>query len=191
MTRKPKNPSFLGLHERPLSVRIRRALETEGREHAKDQPTYHLPRRPTRSRGDCRSRIREQRYDDHPQRRHRLAHSCNGSLIATVTAGSFQIAIQATQTPSGAYHVIMEATAQGVQAATPSGTKYLIPGGFHSEQNVTPGATTSNYSAPLNVIGQGGAPNFTTRAVVHTTVTANGDVTASVDHFTSTGNCAV
>lgn len=117
--------------------------------------------------------------------------SCNGSLIATVTGGSFQIAIQATQTPSGAYHVIMEATAQGVQAATPSGTKYLIPGGFHSEQNVTPGATTSNYSAPLNVIGQGGAPNFTTRAVVHTTVTANGDVTASVDHFTSTGNCAV
>lgn len=118
--------------------------------------------------------------------------SCdNGSLIATVTAGSFQTVVHETQTPSGAYHIIIEATAQGVQAATPSGTNYLIPGGFHSEQNVTPGATTSNYSAPLNVIGQGGAPNFTTRAVFHTTVTANGDVTASVDHFTSTGNCAV
>ena len=117
--------------------------------------------------------------------------SCNGSLIATVTGGYFQIVVQATQTPSGADHIIMEANAQGVQATTPTGTKYVIPGGFHIEVNVTPGATTSNYSAPLNVIGQGGAPNFTTRAVVHTTVNANGDVTASVDHFTQTGNCAV
>jgi len=33
------------------------------------------------------------------------------------------------------------------------------------------------------------APNFTVRSVVHTTVEANGNVTASVDQFTATGNC--
>jgi hypothetical protein len=36
---------------------------------------------------------------------------------------------------------------------------------------------------------QGGAPNFTVRGVVQTTVNANGDVTALVNHFTSTGDC--
>jgi len=36
---------------------------------------------------------------------------------------------------------------------------------------------------------QGSAPNFTVRGVVHTTVDANGNVTASVDQFTATGNC--
>lgn len=121
--------------------------------------------------------------------------SCNGSLIATVTAGSFQIIVHETQTPSGAYHLMFDGSAQGVQAETPSGAKYLIPGGFRTELNVTPGATTSNGVAfetgTLNVIGQGGAPNFTAHGVVHTTVNANGDVTASVDHFTSTGTCEV
>jgi hypothetical protein len=117
--------------------------------------------------------------------------SCNGSQIATVTGGSFQIIVQETQTPSGAYHLIVDGNAQGVQAATPSGAKYVIPGGFWTELNLTPGAQISTETDVLNVIGQGGAPNFTTRAVLHTSVNANGDVTASVDHFTSTGNCAV
>jgi hypothetical protein len=55
--------------------------------------------------------------------------------------------------------------------------------------NVTPGATTQTEVDVFNAIGQGSAPNFTVRAVVHTTLDANGNVTASVDHFTATGNC--
>jgi len=54
---------------------------------------------------------------------------------------------------------------------------------------VTPGATTQTEVDVFNAIGQGSAPNFTVRGVVHTTVDANGNVTASVDHFTATGNC--
>jgi hypothetical protein len=116
--------------------------------------------------------------------------SCdNGAL--TVTAGSFQIIVHETQTASGAYHLIVEGNAQGVQALGPGGELYLIPGGFWIETNVTPGATTSNETDVLNVIGQGKAPNFAARAVVHTTVDANGNVTASVDRFTATGNCIV
>ena len=55
--------------------------------------------------------------------------------------------------------------------------------------NVTPGATTQTEVHVLNVVGQGSAPNFTVRGVVHLTVNANGDVTAFVDHFTATGDC--
>jgi hypothetical protein len=57
--------------------------------------------------------------------------------------------------------------------------------------NATPGAFTSTGTDLLNVIGQGIAPDFTVRGVVHTTVDANGNVTAFVDHLTSTGSCAV
>jgi hypothetical protein len=57
------------------------------------------------------------------------------------------------------------------------------------EMNVTPGATTQTGTDVFNAIGQGSAPNFTVRGVVHTTVDANGDVTVSVDHFTATGDC--
>jgi hypothetical protein len=115
--------------------------------------------------------------------------SCdNGTL--TVTAGSFQMIVQETQTAAGGYHLVVAGNAQGVQAIGPSSAKYLIPGGFWTETHATPGATTSTETDVLNVIGQGGAPNFDARAVVHTTVDANGNVTATVDHFTATGNCA-
>jgi hypothetical protein len=57
------------------------------------------------------------------------------------------------------------------------------------EMNVTPGATTQTETDVFNVIGQGSAPNFTVRGVTHMTVNANGDVTASIDHLTTTGNC--
>ena len=116
--------------------------------------------------------------------------SCDNGILS-VTAGSFQTVVHETQTASGAYHLVLEGTAQGVQAIGPSGAKYLIPGGFHIELNLTRGATTSMETDVLNVIGQGGAPNFTARGVLHVTVDANGDVTASVDHFTATGNCVV
>lgn len=115
---------------------------------------------------------------------------CDNGLL-TVTSGTFQIVVHETQTASGAHHLIVEGNAQGVQAVGPGGEMYLIPGGFWIELNVTPGATTSTETDVLNVIGQGGAPNFAARAVVHTTVDANGKVTAVVDRFTATGNCVV
>jgi len=109
--------------------------------------------------------------------------------VLTVTSGSFQIATNETLTPSGAYHVILEGNAQGVKAVAPTGATYQLPGGFWMEMNMTPGATTQTETDVFNVIGQGSAPNFTVRGVTHTTVNANGDVTASVDHLTATGNC--
>ena len=43
----------------------------------------------------------------------------------------------------------------------------------------------------LNVVGQGTAPDFTMHGVVHTTVDANGNVTAVVDLSKATGTCVV
>jgi hypothetical protein len=57
------------------------------------------------------------------------------------------------------------------------------------EMNVTPGATTQTETRVFNAIGQGSAPDFTVRGVTHTTVNADGNVTAYVDHFTATGDC--
>jgi hypothetical protein len=115
---------------------------------------------------------------------------CNGGTL-TVTSGTFKIVTHETGTPSGGYHLIVEGNAQGVNALAPSGASYQIPGGFWIEVNATPGATTSTETDVLNVIGQGSAPNFTVRGLVHTTVDANGSVTAFVDHFTATGSCVV
>jgi len=51
------------------------------------------------------------------------------------------------------------------------------------------GATTQTEVDVLNVVGQGSAPNFTVRGMRHLTVSANGNITALVNHFTSTGDC--
>jgi hypothetical protein len=113
---------------------------------------------------------------------------CNDTVL-TVTSGVLQVAVHQTLTPSGAYHLGVELNAQGVKAVAPTGATYQLPGGMWTEMNVTPGATTQTEVDVFNAIGQGSAPNFTVRAVVHTTLDANGNVTASVDHFTATGNC--
>jgi hypothetical protein len=113
---------------------------------------------------------------------------CNDTVLS-VTAGVLKIVTHETLTPSGAYNLGVEGDAQGVHAVAPTGAAYQLPGGFWIEMNVTPGATTQTETNVFNAIGQGNAPNFTVRGVVHMTVDANGNVTASVDHFTATGNC--
>ena len=109
--------------------------------------------------------------------------------VLTVTSGVFQIVTHETLTPSGAYHLGVEANAQGVKAVATTGAAYQVPGGFRIETSLTPGATTQTEVDVLNVAGQGSAPNFTVRGVVHITVTANGNVTALINHYTPTGDC--
>jgi hypothetical protein len=115
---------------------------------------------------------------------------CNGGTLS-VMSGTFQVVTKATATPSGGYHLIVEGNAQGVKARASDGATYQIPGAFWIEVNATPGAFTSTGTDVLNVIGQGSAPNFTVRGIVHTTVDANGNVTTFVDQLTATGNCVV
>lgn len=51
-------------------------------------------------------------------------------------------------------------------------------------------ATTESNVGVLNVIGQGAAPDFRIRHLVHVTVDANGNVTGSIDTHTG-ADCAV
>jgi hypothetical protein len=113
---------------------------------------------------------------------------CDDTVLA-VTSGFFRMATHEVQTPSGAYHLTVEGNAQGVKAVAPTGATYQLPGGFRIEVNLTPGAMTSTETSVFNAIGQGSAPNFTVHGIVHTTVNANGDITASVDHFRANANC--
>jgi hypothetical protein len=45
-------------------------------------------------------------------------------------------------------------------------------------------ASTSNTVFDITMASQGGAPGFVLRSMLHVTVDANGNVTASVDNFT-------
>ncbi len=116
--------------------------------------------------------------------------TCDDALF-TVTAGTFKVVTKETLSPSGAYHLIVEGNAQGVKAVGPTGATYQVPGGFWIEVNVTPGATVMTQTGVLNVVGQGTAPDFTMQTVVHTTVDANGNVTADIDHLVGTEACVV
>jgi hypothetical protein len=114
-----------------------------------------------------------------------LVNPCNGETV-TITSGTFQIVDHVTATSSGAVHVIAEGSAHGVQGIGTSGASYQAPGGFWAEMNVTPGAQVSTEVGVFNLIGQGNTPDFRQSGVLHVTVDANGNVSASIDNATQT-----
>lgn len=116
-----------------------------------------------------------------------LANPCNGETV-TITSGTFQIVDHVTATSTGAFHVIAEGNAHGVQGVGTSGASYQAPGGFWVEMNVTPGAQVNTDVGVFNLIGQGSTPDFRSNGVLHVTVDANGRVTASID--TAAQTCA-
>jgi len=113
-----------------------------------------------------------------------LVNPCNGETV-TITSGTFQIVVHETAIPGG-YHLNIDGNARGVKGVSASGANYQVPGGFWTTTNATPGAQMSTDVGVFNLVGQAGAPNFRTFGVLHVTVTANGDVTASIDHQTAT-----
>jgi hypothetical protein len=114
-----------------------------------------------------------------------VVNPCNGERV-TITAGTFQIVDHVTATSSGGFHVIAEGNAHGVKGIGTSGASYQAPGGFWVEMNVTPGAQVNTEVGFLSLIGQGTVPDFRQGGVLHLTVDANGNVTASIDTATQT-----
>jgi hypothetical protein len=114
-----------------------------------------------------------------------LVNPCNGESV-TITSGTFQIVTHDTATSSGGFHLNVAGNAHGVKGVGTSGASYQAPGGFWVEMNATPGAQVSTEVGFLALIGQGGAPNFRDGGVLHVTVDANGNVTASIDQHTQT-----
>jgi hypothetical protein len=82
---------------------------------------------------------------------------CNDTVL-TITSGVLKIVTHETLTPGGAYHLAIEANAQGIHAVAPGGAAYQLPGGFHVEMNVTPGATTQTEVDVLNAIARAAHP---------------------------------
>lgn len=114
-----------------------------------------------------------------------LVNPCNGETV-TITSGTFQTVEHVTATPNGGFHVIAEGSAQGVKGLGTSGASYQAPGGFWIEMNVTPGAQVGTEVGVFRLIGQGATPDFRQTGVLHVTVDARGNVTASIDTTTQT-----
>jgi hypothetical protein len=114
-----------------------------------------------------------------------LVNPCNGETV-TITSGTFQIVDHVTATPNGGFHVIAEGNAHGVRGVGTSGASYQAPGGFWVEMNLTPGAQASTEVGVFRLIGQGATPDFRQTSVLHITVDARGEVTASIDRATQT-----
>ncbi len=114
-----------------------------------------------------------------------LVNPCNGETV-TITSGTFQTVEHVTTTVNGGFHVIAEGNAHGVKGVGSSGASYQAPGGFWVEMNLTPGAQVSTEVGVFRLIGQGTTPDFRQTGVLHITVDARGNVTASIDHATQT-----
>jgi hypothetical protein len=114
-----------------------------------------------------------------------LVNPCNGESV-TITSGTFQIVTHETATSSGGFHLNVAGNAQGVKGVGTGGASYQAPGGFWVEMNATPGAQVSTEVGVLNLIGQGTTPDFRQGGVLHVTVDANGNVTASIDRQVET-----
>jgi hypothetical protein len=68
-----------------------------------------------------------------------------------------------------------------------SGSTYLAAGGqresFNADADEAP--LNDTFTTMFNLVGQGSAPNFKEKAVVHLTINANGEATADFVHFSS------
>jgi hypothetical protein len=67
------------------------------------------------------------------------------------------------------------------------GAKYLLLNATNSETNTTSGLPfVTDTNVEMGIIGQGSAPNMRLRSVLHTTVDANGRITAEFTKFSIT-----
>lgn len=108
---------------------------------------------------------------------------CTGERT-TITGGTFQLIVNATSDGAGGFHLTMRGNAQQVEAeGATSGEMYRLAGDFWSEQYVADGGypQTLQVVEVHNAISAGSASNFIVQIVRHLTVTATGEVTATVE----------
>ena|SRR5215210_5876601 len=94
------------------------------------------------------------------------------------TGGTVTERISKTKLPGGGYREQLSDIYQGVTVVSASGVTYHYQGTYK--------AMTYSYFDRIQLIGQGGAPNYLIEAHYHSTFDANGDLTAWVaDGYTA------
>ena len=113
-----------------------------------------------------------------------LSHPCSGEDIAL--SGELHLVSSVTLDASGGTHVEFQANFQGVSGVgLATGDRYQLNGErLHTSFN-TSGAPPFEMTITSNahLIGQGPDNNFLLHFLVHTTVNANGAVTAAIDEL--------
>jgi hypothetical protein len=112
--------------------------------------------------------------------------ACNGDVIHI--SGTLLAIFTETTTPSGGFVVSFHFQPQGINGVDlTTGTKYAATGLTRDIQVVSPsGGSTETFVNQFHIQATGGAESYIVSEVFHITVSANGDVTAFVDNFSST-----
>ena len=111
-----------------------------------------------------------------------IATSCNGETV--IISGESQVHVHAVGAPGGHgtffTHIQFHLSGEG-----PSGTRYNANETVNSIENSGLGtASTFNSVGQLNLVSQDSSDNLRVRTTIHTTVNANGEVTAASFEFT-------
>lgn len=112
--------------------------------------------------------------------------ACNGDVIHI--SGTLLSIFTETATPSGGFVVSSHFQPQGIKGVDlTTGTPYAATGLTRDILVVSPkGGSTETFVNQFHIQATRGAESFIVSEVFHVTVNANGDVTASVDNFSST-----
>lgn len=113
-----------------------------------------------------------------------IATSCSGEPV--IINGESHVVFHATGTPSGHgvahFHINFQLSGESA-----SGTRYVVNETVNSTETRDADFMPSTFSsvAHLNVVSQGGGENLRVRTTIHTTVNANGEITATSFEFTT------
>jgi hypothetical protein len=104
--------------------------------------------------------------------------SLSGTLLVTSTV---------QQLHHGGFLVAEHFQPQGIRGTSTSGATYHATGLTRDiTVSVPSGGASSTHINRFHIVGTAGAPSFSVKETVHTTVSASGDVRVSIDHFSET-----
>ena len=103
----------------------------------------------------------------------------------TITLSGTLIGIFTEQPlPNGGLLVTFHFQPQGVAGVSSSGVAYHATGLTRETLVIVPsGGLTDTFVNRFHIVGTGGAPTFYVKETLHLTVSATGEITASVDNF--------
>ena len=114
------------------------------------------------------------------------ATECGNETV--VVSGDVHVVTHGTVTSSGHVQAVLHVNPQNIRGfGVATGAEYLAPGMLQTVSNVNGSApVTETYVNNFELVGLGQAPDFTLHQTLRLTINANGEVTASFDHFTTT-----
>jgi hypothetical protein len=114
-----------------------------------------------------------------------IATACNGETV--IISGESHVVVHSTSNPN---HNTLKTHIQfHLSGTSASGTEYVANETVDSIENSSAGgAQVLNSVGQLHLISQGGGDNLVVRTTIHTTVNANGEITALSFEFTTDCN---